>query len=60
MLEPKIFANGSTTLPKPVREALGVEAGDTVRYVTSENGVYIEHTHSVPETADMLSRSDQS
>jgi bifunctional DNA-binding transcriptional regulator/antitoxin component of YhaV-PrlF toxin-antitoxin module len=24
----KIFANGSTTLPKPVRDALGIKAGD--------------------------------
>ena len=45
MLESKVFANGSTTLPKPVREALGVKAGDTVRFVTSENGV---HVLSVP------------
>jgi len=37
----KIFANGSTTLPKPVREALGVEAGDTVCYIISEDRVQI-------------------
>ena len=37
----KIFANGSTTLPKPVREALGVEAGDTVCYIISDDGVQI-------------------
>lgn len=24
----KVFANGSTTLPKPVRDALGVKADD--------------------------------
>ena len=41
LLQSKIFANGSTTLPKPVREALGVEAGDTVRYVISEKGVNV-------------------
>ena len=35
----KIFANGSTTLPKPVRDALGIKAGDRVRYVISEKGV---------------------
>ena len=35
----KVFANGSTTLPKPVRDALGVRAGDSVRYVISEDGV---------------------
>ena len=60
MLESKIFANGSTTVPKPVREALGVEAGATVRYVISEKGVHIELVQSVPETAVVLARSDQS
>jgi AbrB family looped-hinge helix DNA binding protein len=39
LYQSKIFANGSTTLPKPVRDALGVKAGDRVRYVISENGV---------------------
>ena len=39
MLESKIFANGSTTLPKPVRDALGIKAGDRIRYVISEKGV---------------------
>ena len=39
LLESKIFANGSTTLPKPVRDALGIKAGDRVRYVISEKGV---------------------
>ena len=39
MLQSKVFANGSTTLPKTVRDALGVKAGDTVRYVISEKGV---------------------
>ena len=60
MLESKIFTNGPTTLPKPVREALSVEVGDTVRYVISEKGVFIEKAHSVPETADVLAGSDQS
>ena len=60
MLESKLFANGSTTLPKPVRDALGIKAGDRVRYVISERGVHIEKAQSVRETADVLSRSDQS
>ena len=34
----KIFANGSTTLPKPVRDALGIKPGDRIRYVISEKG----------------------
>ena len=39
LYQSKIFANGSTTLPKPVRDALGIQAGDRVRYVISEKGV---------------------
>ena len=56
MLESKIFANSSTTLPKPVRDALGVGTGDTVRYVISENGVQVLRTRSVGELAGMLAR----
>ena len=32
-------AKGRTTLPKPVREALGVRAGDRVRYVVLDDEV---------------------
>ena len=59
MLGSKIFANGSTTLPKTVRDALGVEAGDTVRYVISEQGVQVLRTRSVHELAGMLARDEQ-
>ena len=49
LYQSKIFANGSTTLPKPVRDALGIKAGDRVRYVISEKGVhflkYLRRTH---------------
>ncbi|MDA7455153.1 type II toxin-antitoxin system PrlF family antitoxin [Planktomarina temperata] len=41
LYQSKIFANGSTTLPKPVRDALGVKAGDRVRYVISEDRVQV-------------------
>ena len=37
----KVFANCSTTLPKPVRDMLGVKAGDSVRYVIAEDGVQV-------------------
>ena len=47
MYESKIFSNGSTTLPKLVREAPGVKAGDTVRYVIHEDGVQVLRTPSV-------------
>ena len=59
LLESKVFANGSTTLPKPVREALGVNEGDTVRYVISEKGVQVLRTRSVGELAGMLVRDKQ-
>ena len=59
MPESKVFANGSTTLPKPVREALGVEVGDTVRYVISEQGVQVLRTRSVGELEGMLARDEQ-
>ena len=35
LYQSKIFVNGLTTLPKPVRDALGIKAGDRVRYVIS-------------------------
>ena len=60
MLEPKVFAGGSTTLPKPVREALGVKAGDTVRFLVSDNDVHIERAQSVPGSSVLLVRSCQS
>ena len=59
MLQSKVFANGSTTLPKTVRDALGVKVGDTVRYIISENGVQVLRTRSVHELARMLARDEQ-
>ena len=59
MLQSKVFANGSTTLPKPVRDALGIKAGDRVRYVISEKGVQVLRTRSVGELAGMLARDEQ-
>ena len=55
----KIFANGSTTLPKPVREALGVEAGDTVCYIISDDGVQVLRALNVSEVAGMLAREGE-
>ena len=52
MYQSKIFANGSTTLPKPVRDALGVKAGDRVRYVISEKGVQVFKILSEKVVAD--------
>ena len=41
LYQSKIFANGSTTMPKPALNALGVKAGDSVRYVISEDRVEV-------------------
>ena len=41
MLESAVTKKGQTTLPKPVRETLGVKAGDRVRYVVLDGEVRI-------------------
>ena len=38
MVESAVTSKGQTTLPKPVREALGIGPGDRVRYVVLDNG----------------------
>ena len=52
LYQSKIFANGSTTLPKPVRDALGVKVGDSVCYVMSEDGVQVLRMRSEKAQAD--------
>jgi len=41
MVESAITSKGRTTLPKSVRQALGVRTGDRVRYVILDNEVRI-------------------
>ena len=41
MIESSIARNGQTTLPKVVRETLGLKAGDRVRYIISDAEVRI-------------------
>ncbi len=41
MIESVINSRGRTTLPKAVREALSVEAGDRVRYIVQGDEVRI-------------------
>ena len=59
LYQSKMFANGSTTLPQPVSEALAVKAGDTGHFVISKKGVQIVKAQSVTETTDVLARSGQ-
>jgi antitoxin PrlF len=46
--ESKITSKGQLTLPKTVRTALGVAAGDTVRFVLQDNKVVVESTAEEP------------
>ncbi len=41
MIESGITSKGQTTLPKAVREALGVKPGDRIRYAILDNKVMI-------------------
>lgn len=41
MIESGVTAKGQTTLPKAVREALSVQAGDRIRYVIEGSEVRI-------------------
>ena len=41
MLESGITTKGQTTLPKPVRKALGLSAGDRVRYTILDGKVML-------------------
>lgn len=38
MIESALTSKGQTTLPKAVREALGVSSGDRLRYVIMDSG----------------------
>ena len=41
MIESSVTKKGQTTLPKPVRDSLGLQAGDRVRYVIADGEVRI-------------------
>ena len=56
MMESSITRKGQTTLPKTVREALGVQAGDRVRYVIVDGGVRILPVRPISRLFGMLSR----
>jgi antitoxin PrlF len=54
MHESKVTSKGQTTLPRDVRSAIGLEAGDTLRYIVEDGRVQIR---SVTELAGMLRRA---
>lgn len=45
-----VSSKGQVTIPKRVREALRLDAGDRVRFVIREDGV----VELVPETVDLM------
>ena len=47
MIESSITTKGQTTLPKPVRDALGVRPGDRVRYLIVDGDVRILPVRSI-------------
>ena len=54
MVESTITSKGQTTLPKPVREALGVRPGDRVRYIILDDGVRIIPMRPIARLFGML------
>ncbi len=54
-IQSTLTAKGQTTIPKEVREALGLKPGDTLRYrIGADGGVVLVKTRSVMEAAGML------
>lgn len=58
-MESTITAKGQTTLPKAVRDALGVGPGDRVRYVVLDGEVRLLRTQPVTNLQGMLARPNQ-
>ena len=54
MLESRITAKGQTTLPKAVREALGVRPGDRVRYLVLDGEVRIRAVRPIQRLFGVL------
>lgn len=54
MKESAITAKGQTTIPRAVRKALGVSAGDRVRYIVEGDEVRLVKVRSVMELDGML------
>lgn len=57
MAELTVTVRGQTTLPKDIRQALGLRAGDRLRYVLLDDGqVRLLRTRPVAALAGMLRR----
>ena len=59
MQESTVTAKGQTTLPKDVRAALCVEAGDKLRYLLFDGEVRILRARPIRDLKGILKRSEQ-
>lgn len=59
MIESAVTAKGQTTLPKTVRNSLGLEPGDRIRYIISGDEVRLLKARSITELEGMLKRPGQ-
>ncbi|MCP4992449.1 MAG: AbrB/MazE/SpoVT family DNA-binding domain-containing protein [Gammaproteobacteria bacterium] len=59
MLESAVTSKGQTTLPKSVRQSLGLEPGDRIRYIISDGEVRLLKARSVMELEGILKRPRQ-
>jgi antitoxin PrlF len=59
MQESKVTSKGQTTLPKAVRSKLGLEAGDTLRYIVLGERVQILKARHASDLSGMLYRPGQ-
>ena len=55
-----LTSRGQTTIPKPIREALGLQPGDRVEFLVEDGQVVLRRaTADITELDGMLGRSDQ-
>jgi antitoxin PrlF len=59
MYESTVTAKGQTTLPKPVRDALGLEPGDRIRYLLTAEGVRILRPRKAMSLCGVLGRDGE-
>jgi AbrB family looped-hinge helix DNA binding protein len=59
VVESRITAKGQTTLPKAVRDALGLSPGDRVRYVVLDGEVRLLRAQPVTNLQGILARPNQ-
>lgn len=57
MHESTVTARGQTTLPRAVRDALGVASGDRIRYVVERGGIRLVKAQRVGRLAGRLRRA---